>query len=65
MNYRYFCDNCEKDFQIDIPMDKYDLLKDKQTCPECKSKVRRIIEWVGIAQGKGEGWCGARGSTVI
>lgn len=65
MNYRYHCDKCNKDLQIDIPMNKYSQLKDKQTCPECKLKVNRVIEWTGIAKGSGDGWVGARGTNVI
>jgi putative FmdB family regulatory protein len=53
MNYHFSCDKCNKGFQIDIPMDKYSTEKDKQICPACKSPLRRIIEWEGLATNLG------------
>lgn len=49
--YVYRCDSCDHQFEIfqkmsDAPMD---------TCPECASKVRRVIHPVGIVF-RGSGW---------
>jgi len=67
MLYRFFCEYCNNnDIEIDIPMNDYDKLKDKQVCPECNGKIKRFIEWNGIAEGNGPGWYGkSDGSKVI
>ena len=49
MVYVFNCPVCNKDWDIDIPMDKYDDLKNKQHCPWCKSIIIRRIEWNGPA----------------
>lgn len=65
MFYRFHCDKCKKDLQVNIPMNLYDSEKDKQLCPECNSKLNRVIEWTGIAKGTGDGWYGSKGTNVI
>ena len=49
MTYEFRCDKCNKTIEVDIPMDKYKDFKDKQFCPDCNSKLERVIEWNGIA----------------
>jgi len=44
--------------ELDIPIDKYMDLKEKQKCPHCHKKLERIIEWTGVATGSGDGWYG-------
>lgn len=66
MNYVFNCPVCNKDWDIDIPMNKYDEQKNKQFCPWCKSKITRRIEWTGTATGSGQGWFGrSDGSKTI
>ena len=66
MIYIFECPICNKDWDLDIPMKDYDLQKEKQYCPWCKSKLFRKIEWTGVAEGKGSGWYGkSNGSKVI
>ena len=65
MEYQFSCKKCNKTYDLEISMKDYDKLKDKQTCPECNSKLERVLSWTGIAIGKGEGWHGRAGSNVI
>lgn len=67
MLYRFFCEHCNNnDIEIDIPMSDYDKLKEMQICPECNRKIKRFIEWNGIAEGNGSGWFGkSDGSKTI
>lgn len=65
MVYNFICDNCGKEFEIDIPVQQYDEQKDKQVCKECGSHLQRKIEWHGIAIGSGQGWCGNSKGNVI
>lgn len=66
MNYVFNCPVCNKDLDVDIPMDKYSELKDKQYCPLCKGHITRKIEWTGTATGNGSGWFGrSNGSRTI
>lgn len=54
------------DTELDIPIDKYTELRDKQRCPFCKNKLQRVLEWTGIATGSGSGWFGrSDGSKAI
>jgi len=65
MIYNFGCQKCKKEFEIDIPMKDYDKEKNNQVCPECKGKLQRILEWKGVATGKGAGWCGnSYGNTI-
>lgn len=64
MNYLFKCANCKKQEMRDIPMNQYDTEKNKQVCT-CGAKMERVIEWSGIAEGKGEGWYGKAGGNVI
>ena len=65
MNYNFKCEKCGKTFDIEICMKDYDRLKNNQTCPECNGKLKRVIEWQGIASGSGAGWCGkSTGNTI-
>ena len=57
MKYLFKC-KCGHKEELDIPMDKYDSLKDKQFCVLCRGKMNRVIEWTGVASGYGEGWHG-------
>lgn len=66
MTYKFRCEKCEKDFDIDILISEYDAEKEKQVCPDCGAKIKRVIEWEGIAQGSGQGWFGkSDGSNAI
>ena len=64
MNYRFLCNECNRTFEIDIPIAEYDNQKDKQICPVCYAAdsnqvlLKRVIEWTGIASGNGSGWFG-------
>ena len=49
MTYQFSCEQCSKIVEIDIPMSEYNLHKDKQFCPTCNSKLKRVIEWNGMA----------------
>lgn len=53
MNYDFKCDNCNKTFEIDIPMDKYDMEKGSQICPVCNNILTRILRWEGLATNLG------------
>lgn len=35
--------------ELDIPIEKYMDLKDKQRCPFCHKKLERVLEWTGTA----------------
>lgn len=65
MKYLYTCEKCKKDFEMEIAMKDYAFQKDKQTCPKCNSVMRRVIEWRGIAEGSGAGWCGKSTGKAI
>jgi len=65
MFYNFKCENCNKTFEVEIAIKDYDKEKGNQTCPECKGKMKRVIEWSGIAEGSGAGWFGARGGNII
>ena len=65
MVYNFGCQKCKKSFEIDIPMNDYSKEKNNQVCPKCNGKLERIIEWKGVAIGKGDGWCGnSNGKTI-
>lgn len=65
MNYDFKCENCNKTVEVDINMNDYDKEKNNQFCPVCHSKMNRVLNWSGVAIGKGEGWFGKAGSNVI
>ena len=65
MYYNFKCKNCHKLHPVDIPMADYDKEKDNQVCPDCNSKMERVIEWQGIATGDGAGWCGKSDGKAI
>ena len=46
-------------------MADYDKEKNNQVCPDCNSKLDRVIEWEGIATGNGAGWCGKSDGKAI
>lgn len=58
MTYKFGCSACNMEFDLDIPIEKYSDLKDRQKCPSCRKKLKRIIEWSGVATGSGSGWFG-------
>lgn len=58
MVYKFYCKACDMEQDLDIPIDKYMDLKEKQKCPFCKKKLERVIEWTGVATGSGQGWFG-------
>jgi predicted nucleic acid-binding Zn ribbon protein len=64
MNYLFSCKKCSKKEYRDIPMKEYNKEKNNQICT-CGVKMERVIEWAGIAEGKGEGWYGKAGGNVI
>ena len=49
MIYTFYCKNCNMEHELDIPIEKYTDLKDKQKCPSCSRKLERVIEWSGPA----------------
>lgn len=65
MYYKFRCKGCNKLHEIDIKMADYDKEKDNQVCPNCNSKMDRVIEWEGIATGNGSGWCGRSDGKAI
>ena len=65
MFYKFQCENCGKAQEVEIAIKDYDKEKDKQEC-SCGGKLKRVIEWSGIAQGSGAGWFGkSDGSNAI
>ena len=64
MFYKFKCENCGKAQEVEIAIKDYDKEKDKQEC-SCGGKLKRVIEWNGIAEGSGAGWFGARGGNII
>ena len=65
MFYKFRCKKCGQNFEVEIAIKDYDKEKNNQTCPDCKGKMVRVIEWEGIAEGSGAGWFGARGGNII
>ena len=65
MYYNFKCESCNKVQEVEIPISDYDKEKEKQVCPICKGKMKRVLEWQGIAMGGGDGWCGKKGGTTI
>ena len=68
MIYKFQCENasCAKIFNVEIAIKDYDRYKNRQTCPLCNAKMKRVIEWEGIATGSGAGWFGkSDGSNAI
>lgn len=53
MLYRFRCITCGKYHYKNIPMDKYDELKDKQICDDDGNLLERVIEWNGPANNLG------------
>ena len=64
MYYTFKCSDCGKVQEVEIAIKDYDKEKDKQEC-SCGGKLKRVIEWEGIAEGSGAGWFGARGGNII
>lgn len=66
MVYKFKCTQCGKVFNVGICIKDYDRLKNRQTCPECNGKMKRVIEWEGIAtSSNNNGWCGKSGGNAI
>lgn len=65
MFYKFKCRKCQKEKEINIPMDDYDKEKGNQFCDECGCRMDRVIQWTGIAEGSGEGWFGKKGGKII
>ena len=65
MNYNFKCENCGKKIDVEICIKDYDRLKNNQICPDCKGKLKRVIEWGGIATGSGDGWVGKSTGNAI
>ena len=64
MFYKFKCESCGKVPEVEIAIKDYDKEKDKQEC-SCGGKLKRVIEWSGIAQGNGQGWCGKSSGNTI
>lgn len=64
MKYLFKCETCGAEEEKEIAIKDYDSEKDKQKCT-CGNKMKRVIQWEGIAEGSGIGWYGARGGNVI
>lgn len=58
MIYPYQCKTCHANFTIDLSVEVYDKLRDKVSCPICKSKsTKRIFLSDGVyVQFKGDGF---------
>lgn len=66
MIYNFKCENCKKLIEVAISIKEYDKVKNRQTCPLCNGKLKRVIEWEGIATAEGQGWFGkSDGSNAI
>ena len=67
MIYKFQCENasCAKIFNVEIAIKDYDRYKNRQACPLCNAKMKRVIEWEGIATGEGQGWCGKSTGNAI
>lgn len=66
MIYKFKCESCGKVFNVGICIKDYDRLKNRQTCPECNGKMKRVIEWEGIAtSSNNNGWCGKSSGNAI
>jgi putative FmdB family regulatory protein len=65
MKYDYHCESCDKTFELEISINEYDKVKDKQLCPNCNVKMTRVLSWNGFAMGKGSGWCGKSTGSII
>ncbi len=65
MFYNFKCQNCGEVQEKEICVKDYDRLKNSQTCSKCGGTLKRIIEWTGIAEGKGQGWCGKSHGNII
>ena len=65
MYYTFKCSDCGKAQEVEIAIKDYDKEKDKQKC-SCGGKLKRVIEWSGIATADGSGWFGkSDGSKAI
>jgi len=65
MFYKFKCEKCGKVEEKEIAIKDYDKEKDKQEC-SCGGKLKRVIEWSGIATAEGQGWFGkSDGSKAI
>lgn len=53
MFYNFYCKKCNKNHEINIPMDEYSKVKNDQKCPDCNEKLERVIEWEGVASNIG------------
>ena len=66
MIYNFKCENCRKLIGVAIRIKEYDKVKDRQTCPLCNGRLKRVIEWSGIAtSSNNNGWCGKSGGNAI
>ena len=64
MKYNFKCEACGAEEEKEIAIKDYDKEKENQKCT-CGGKMKRVIEWEGIAQGNGQGWCGKSSGNVI
>ena len=65
MKYNFKCNVCGAEEEKEIAIKDYDKEKDKQEC-SCGGKLKRVIEWEGIATAEGSGWFGkSDGSKAI
>lgn len=58
MQYSFYCESCGNEESINIPIEKYDLEKNNQVCPNCNKPLKRKIEFSGAISGHGDGWFG-------
>ena len=67
MIYNFKCENCGKLIEVAISIKEYDKVKNRQNCPLCNGKLKRVIEWNGIATcSNNNGWFGkSDGSNAI
>lgn len=65
MKYNFKCTICGAEEEKEIAIEDYDKEKDKQNC-SCGGKLKRVIEWEGIATAEGQGWFGkSDGSKAV
>lgn len=54
MTYDFRCDHCDLEQEVEIALEDYDRLKDKQICPICYRQMQRKIS-VFIDRPKSDG----------
>ena len=48
MQYDFICVKCRKKTVLECSIKEYDNLKEKQFCPKCNGKMKRILSNFGL-----------------